>query len=76
MIERKCAIKKSELWCSHNWLLHHDNIPTYSSLKTTRFVTNDNMVIIPYPPYSPDLGPCNFAFFPPKIENETEERTF
>jgi hypothetical protein len=22
------------------------------------------MVIIPHPPYSPDLAPCDFAFFP------------
>jgi hypothetical protein len=22
------------------------------------------MVIIPHPPYSPDLAPCNFALFP------------
>jgi hypothetical protein len=21
------------------------------------------MVIVPYPPYSPDLAPCDFAFF-------------
>jgi transposase len=34
------------------------------SLKTTEFVTNNNMVIVPYPPYSPDLAPCDFALFP------------
>jgi hypothetical protein len=33
------------------------------SLKTIEFVTN-NMVIIPYPPYSPDLAPCDFDLFP------------
>jgi hypothetical protein len=22
------------------------------------------MVIVPHPPYSPDLAPCDFAFFP------------
>jgi hypothetical protein len=32
------------------------------SLKTTEVVTN--MVITPYPPYSPDLVPCDFALFP------------
>jgi hypothetical protein len=24
----------------------------------------NNMVIIPHPPYSPDLAPCDFALFP------------
>jgi hypothetical protein len=34
------------------------------SLKPTEFVTNNNMVIVPHPPYSPDLAPCDFASFP------------
>jgi hypothetical protein len=34
------------------------------SLKTTEFVTNNNVVTIPHPPYSPDLAPCDFALFP------------
>jgi hypothetical protein len=32
-------------------------------LKTTEFVTK-NMVIVPHPPYSSDLAPCDFALFP------------
>jgi hypothetical protein len=39
-------------------------MPAHMSLKTTEFVTNSNMVIIPHPPYSPDLAPCDFALFP------------
>jgi hypothetical protein len=38
-------------------LLHHDNAPAHTSLKTTEFVTNNNNVIVPYPSYSPDLAP-------------------
>jgi hypothetical protein len=34
------------------------------SLKTTEIVTNNNMVIIPYPPCLSDLAPCDFALFP------------
>jgi transposase len=44
-------------------LLHHDNAPAQTSLKTTEFVTNNNTVIVPSPPYSPDLAPCDFALF-------------
>jgi hypothetical protein len=57
-------MKKLELGCNHNWLLHHDNMPAHTSLKTTEFVTNNDMVIVPHPPYSPDLAPCDFVLFP------------
>jgi hypothetical protein len=56
--------KRPELWCTHNRLLHHDNTPIRTSLKTTDFVMNNNTVIIPHPPYSPDLAPCDCALFP------------
>jgi hypothetical protein len=56
--------KRPELWLNHNWLLHHDNVPVHTSLKTREFVTNNNMVMILHPPYSPDLAPCDFALFP------------
>jgi histone-lysine N-methyltransferase SETMAR len=42
----------------------HDNGPAHTSLKTTEFVTNNNMVIVPHPPYSSDLVPCDFTLFP------------
>jgi hypothetical protein len=43
--------------------------------KTTEFVTNNNMVIIPNPPYSPDIGPCDFTLFP-KLKMKLKERCF
>jgi hypothetical protein len=33
------------------------------------------MVIVPHPPYSPDLAPCDFALFP-KLEMKLKERWF
>jgi hypothetical protein len=39
------------------------NAPTHTFLKTREYVTNNNMVIIPNPPYSLDLAPCNFSLF-------------
>jgi hypothetical protein len=45
------------------------------SLKTTEFVTNSNMVIVPQPPYSPNLAPCDFALFP-KLKMKMKERCF
>jgi transposase len=67
--------KRRELWHNHNWLLHHDNVPAHTSLKTTKFVTNNNMVIVSHPPYSPDLAPCDFALFP-KLKMKVKGRCF
>jgi histone-lysine N-methyltransferase SETMAR len=65
--------KRLALWRSHNWL-HHDNAPAHTYLKTTEFVTNNNVVIVPHPPYSPALAPCDFTVS--QTENETEGTSF
>jgi transposase len=66
--------KRPELRHNHNWL-HHDTAPAHTSLKTTEFVTNNNMVIIPHPPYSLDLAPYDFALFP-KLKMKLKGRRF
>jgi hypothetical protein len=43
--------------------LHHVKAPAHTSLKATELVTNSNMVIIPYPPYSLDLAPVILLLF-------------
>jgi hypothetical protein len=43
---------------------------SHSSLKTTEYVTN-NMVIVPHPPYSPDVAPCEFT---PKLKMKLKGR--
>jgi histone-lysine N-methyltransferase SETMAR len=45
------------------------------SLTTTEFVTNNNIVIIPHPPYSLDLAPCDFALLP-KLKMKLKGRRF
>jgi histone-lysine N-methyltransferase SETMAR len=67
--------KRLELWRNHNWLLHYNNAPAHMSLKTTEFVTNNNMVIVPHPSYLPDLAPCDFALFP-KLKIKLKGRRF
>jgi histone-lysine N-methyltransferase SETMAR len=42
-------------------------------MKTTEFVTNNNVGIVPHPPYSPDLPPCDFALFP-KLKTKLKGR--
>jgi hypothetical protein len=55
LLKENVRRKRPELWRNHNWLLRHDNAPAHTSLTATELVTNNNMVIIPHPPYSPDL---------------------
>jgi transposase len=56
--------KGPEPWRNHKWLLHYDNAPAHTSLKTTEFVTKNNIVIVPPLPYSPELVSGDFAWFP------------
>ncbi|PNF23469.1 Mariner Mos1 transposase [Cryptotermes secundus] len=56
--------KRSEMWRNGNWLLHHDNAPAHTALMVRQFLTSNNMVIVPHPPYSPDLAPSDFFLFP------------
>jgi hypothetical protein len=75
-LERNYGRRKGpETLRNHNWFLLHDNAPNHTSLKTTEFVTNNNMVIVPNPPYSPGLAPCDFASFP-KLKMQLKGRRF
>jgi hypothetical protein len=42
---------------------------------TLDFVTNNNIVIVPHPPYSPDLASSDFALFP-KLKIKLKGRYF
>jgi len=56
--------KRPELWCVGNWLLHDDNAPSHRALVTREFLAHKGIITLPHPPYSPDLAPCDFFFFP------------
>ncbi|KAG5309892.1 MOS1T transposase, partial [Acromyrmex insinuator] len=45
------------------WLLHHDNAPSHTSLVVRDHFAKNSTHIIPQPPYSPDLAPCDFWLF-------------
>lgn len=45
-------------------LFHHDNAPAHSSLLTTEKLIKLRYELLPHPPYSPDLAPCDFFLFP------------
>ncbi|UYV63552.1 hypothetical protein LAZ67_2004636 [Cordylochernes scorpioides] len=48
-----------DLWKNKNWLLHHDNAPAHTSLSllVRDFLAKNNTLMMPQPPYSPDLAP-------------------
>jgi hypothetical protein len=58
-VQRLCP----ELWCQNNLLLHQDNTPSDTSFFTRESLTKNNMSVVPYPPSSCDLVPCNFSLF-------------
>jgi len=46
-----------------DWVLHHNNTPTQTALSIQEFLAKKKIPILPHPPYSPDLAPCNFYLF-------------
>jgi len=67
--------KRPDQWRDNTWLLHHDTVPAHSALLTRWFLTNNNMTVVPHPPYSPDLAPCDFFVFP-KMKMKLKGRRF
>jgi hypothetical protein len=47
-----------------NWILHHDNAPCHGALSVREFLVSKQIPILPKPPYSPDLSPCDLFLFP------------
>jgi len=52
--------KRPQKWQNKNLIIHHDNAPAHRSFKVSQFLAKNNMTVVPHPPYSPDLAPCDF----------------
>jgi len=46
------------------WMLHHDNAPCHTAISLNEFLAKKGISVVPQPPYSPDLSPCDFFLFP------------
>ena len=44
--------------------LLHDNAPAHTSAIVAVFLKKEKVTVLPHPPYSPDLAPCDFFLFP------------
>ena len=60
--ERFCR-KRPTLFKSCQWHFHQDNTLVHNSILVTDYLTKIGIKIVPQPPYSPHLGPCNFWLF-------------
>ncbi|UYV83122.1 hypothetical protein LAZ67_22002308 [Cordylochernes scorpioides] len=67
--------KRPDLWKNKNWLLHHDNAPAHTSLLVRDVLAKNNTLMMPQPPYSPDLAPCDFLLFP-KLKRPMKGRRY
>lgn len=53
-----------DMWKNASWILHQDNAPTHTALSVKKYLAKNNITVMEHPPYSPDLAPCDFFFFP------------
>jgi len=49
---------------ANHWMLHHDNAPCHMVISVIEFLAKKCIPVVPQPPYSPDLSPCDFFLFP------------
>lgn len=56
-------------------MLHHDNAAPHKAALVTEYLREERVKLLPHPPYSPDLAPCDFYLFP-KIKKELGGRRF
>ena len=54
--------KRPTLFKSGQWHFHQDNAPVHNSILVTDYLTKMVIKIVPHPPYSPDLAPCDFGY--------------
>ncbi|UYV78553.1 hypothetical protein LAZ67_16001984 [Cordylochernes scorpioides] len=67
--------KRPNMWKNKNWLLHNDNAPAHTSLLVRDLLAKNNTLMMPQPPYSPDLAPCDFFLFP-KLKRPMKGRRY
>ena len=58
-----------------NWVLHHVNVPAQTALSIREFLGKKNIPLLPHPPYSPDLSPCDFFLYP-KLKSKLKGHHF
>ncbi|PNF21909.1 hypothetical protein B7P43_G03600 [Cryptotermes secundus] len=63
-MRRIAGKKRPEKWRTNDWVLHHDNARPHTAYSVQEILAKNKMAVVPHPPYSPDLAPCDFFLFP------------
>jgi len=45
-------------------MLHHDNAPCHTAVSINECLAENRVPVVPQPPYSPDLSPCDLFLYP------------
>ena len=56
-------------------MLHHDNALPHKHQLVKRLLQQEQVKLLPHPPYSPDLSPCDFFLFP-RLKKELAGRSY
>jgi len=48
---------------ANNWILRHDNASCHMAISVIEFLAKKGIRVVPQPPYSRDLSPCDFFCF-------------
>jgi [histone H3]-lysine36 N-dimethyltransferase SETMAR len=67
--------KRPDLWATQDWMLLHDNAPAHRSVIVQQYLAKHSVTVLPQPPYSPDLAPCDFSLFP-RMKDALKGRRF
>ncbi len=57
----------------HGIKLHYDNGRPHVHKDVSNYLESEGIIVIPHPPYSPDLSPCDFWLFDFVKENLTDQ---
>ena len=61
--------RKRPQYTKGRWKLHRDNARPHTAKVVTEFLEERKIEIVPHPPYSPDLAPCDFHLYPTLKKN-------
>ena len=67
--------KRPEAWTNNTWMRHHDDAPANAPFLTREILMTHETTVVPQPPFSPDLAPADFFFFP-KFKSSLKGRRF
>ena len=67
--------KRPEKWHNKDWFIHFDNARPHMAGSVLSFLAKNNTLLLPQPPYSPDLSPNDFFLYP-KLKSTLKGKRF